>query len=1796
MALRQENQFILVTDIVGHTGIRDSLGAGYARLRDRHDSIFREQLRAHAPSAPVIGTGDGFLAAFDDVTSALEVALGFRRAVVDENWNAILPPDKRNDAHQVRIRIGMHLGVLTITEQAGVVERIDGQPVNLLKLMADLNKRQKVTNQILISRQVRDAAWQNFPRLDSLVLENFQQYKLPRLSDWLEVWGIGERAGEREYPIGPRPAPTAEVCTVVFCVIPDLASLQDRLGAGFERFRQDFDLDFNEAVGRHSSAAFVKRLENGYLATFPNAGEAICAARDFRRSLWTQSVANGGENPITASIGLDQGVVTFVYDSRPDVSGQPANGAARLATREEPQSHWRLTISKAVRDQAKQLLQPNERDDLVWRDRGRVDLAGVGSMDIFDVEDAQTRSETRVILCIDANKANLVPARVKEVTKEIAGQLSDTKSSAPEAAGEAPLVTMHSDDLIVAAFKRPADAVNTAVKLKAWIQSSESRQRSRGRAGEGDSTGEDEFAAFGLAMGAVALEFENGLLKRITGGPVNLARELAAAAKGGQILAAADVKSVKPEDLSEKKLAWRRIVRGASDAFELTKPSSLVRQALWTSGIAAALIAAVIVGWTFLGSPGAERVSGVGVPKSVEEVVGAAATATDALQPDVVKAAFGALGGYYKPQSEGPNARVALRAVDAAGKGMAEFLKNDWAALNLDELGKRGEDGQSEIDRLSACGDPVCLEEWIERVRAEYRRYEPAVAFAELSGGVGAVKQKIQDNTELEGDTEAKIREAEKLLGELRRLPRLEKNKARLEELTETLRATLADGGELSRLQAQAIATAASSGAPAGPRVALSTPLAEALSRLGESDEDAARIADAIQKVVRANLRRAVGAGTALEPAQAAVDAVLLEPVHAAAAIAPEVSWRAFIDDPDARSEARLAEAQKPEDLVPILTSVGDFRKLPKPEQEALERSIADWRRVIDELRKKDFEPEAVPEFEATRSRLAESRSRAALVRNKQAFDDDRAYLDRMLVGPDAELVKKVTAVASAANDPARAQARAIRAEIATLLETPIEDAGLSELRSWWAQRRDAFETRNTGSDPAPLAQLKQEVEQAKAICAATVQAFGPSRFGENDVGTRRWAQLIAAVVDAERDSALANALVSLDGNGASSEGATARILDAGKAAAVRKAAAAALIADMALVEKALDGGGGLATEAAKGRTVSQIVDEHAGDSLAKVAAIESELRPTLARVEQLKAIEKENDPARLLEILGKGAGGAELRVAVWNRLGSDQVSRSPTWLATQYDAAEELRRFARRTEAAGIAAVSEETISRQLGERWTRHFASQSAKPAIDECMDRRQRFGIDDKALASLPPAAQFNWRLWEFTKRLDAPVADPEKRDEEYRAAVRQFREAVPAGVREDQAVRTVLGSLAALDRGASGATLDASRVGPGAASPAWKFVGDPGAIDRDEALVYELPIAVPSIAAKWKDFGNEPVQIRFWPLGPTNDRGERTYLSETEVSVRLFAAAIEAANTWPSMSGSLKIEDVIPGGSVHGPRSWGWLKDRNSFALSSGMSGRDASGYILSTPTIQTLGYYPAGLNVPPPSFGLPMNYLAPNVAATFAAIVGCRLPTSAEWGGALASEAGGEDAARWNLRDQSLDRVVKHLGSFKAAHPPNPWNDALAEAARKNDTSVWDFDDGTVWFLPVDQPARAESRGRFLHIRGNVAEIVFDDHAPLEEAAKGGLGPAAATMVQNPAALGVIGGSSLSPRSADFKAKSPAIVTRQVNQTTLAQSVYSDVGLRLAFTARPAQAEGEAPYADRVRELVPRFAYLSPVGR
>jgi class 3 adenylate cyclase len=92
---------ILFTDIVGHTEMMQRLGDARGRdvLRE-HERITRETLKAHG-GAEVKTMGDGFMASFGSVTSAMECAIALQRAFASHTESMPEP---------LHVRVGLNAG------------------------------------------------------------------------------------------------------------------------------------------------------------------------------------------------------------------------------------------------------------------------------------------------------------------------------------------------------------------------------------------------------------------------------------------------------------------------------------------------------------------------------------------------------------------------------------------------------------------------------------------------------------------------------------------------------------------------------------------------------------------------------------------------------------------------------------------------------------------------------------------------------------------------------------------------------------------------------------------------------------------------------------------------------------------------------------------------------------------------------------------------------------------------------------------------------------------------------------------------------------------------------------------------------------------------------------------------------------------------------------------------------------------------------------------------------------------------------------------------------------------------------------------------------------------------------------------------------------------------------------------------------------------------------------------------------------------------------------------------------
>ncbi len=133
---------VLFTDLVDHTAMTSRLGDDGARalLRD-HERVTRDALR-DAGGTEVKTMGDGFMASFASVTSAIQCAIALQRALAARNATA--PAD-----HALAVRIGINAGE-PIAE--------DGDLFGATVILASRITAQARAGEILVSNAVRELA------------------------------------------------------------------------------------------------------------------------------------------------------------------------------------------------------------------------------------------------------------------------------------------------------------------------------------------------------------------------------------------------------------------------------------------------------------------------------------------------------------------------------------------------------------------------------------------------------------------------------------------------------------------------------------------------------------------------------------------------------------------------------------------------------------------------------------------------------------------------------------------------------------------------------------------------------------------------------------------------------------------------------------------------------------------------------------------------------------------------------------------------------------------------------------------------------------------------------------------------------------------------------------------------------------------------------------------------------------------------------------------------------------------------------------------------------------------------------------------------------------------------------------------------------------------------------------------------------------------------------------------------------------------------------------------------------
>ncbi len=298
------------------------------------------------------------------------------------------------------------------------------------------------------------------------------------------------------------------------------------------------------------------------------------------------------------------------------------------------------------------------------------------------------------------------------------------------------------------------------------------------------------------------------------------------------------------------------------------------------------------------------------------------------------------------------------------------------------------------------------------------------------------------------------------------------------------------------------------------------------------------------------------------------------------------------------------------------------------------------------------------------------------------------------------------------------------------------------------------------------------------------------------------------------------------------------------------------------------------------------------------------------------------------------------------------------------------------------------------------------------------------------------------------------------------------------------------------------------------------------------------------------------------------GDAVLLGATEVSAAQFAAIVSVRAGPNELVKSLRqfdrVSDPRPG-----PRCWEWIDSTGK------RGGVRAPHAWLASRALGSPDDYPKDAEPAAPTLDAPMQHLSPSAALLGARLVGCRLPTSAEWAAAKAQfPASGTPA---NLRDSTWKAQFSFSQAQRAAGGKNQLPDAGAfvppGATPSPSGASLDVSDGTLWFTPV---FLGQGDG-LKNLVGNVAEFVLD--VPVSDEPEARPGAASAFIAENASKLHIIGGSALSD---------PAIPVDQPQPVVLeeAQEGYADVGFRLCFSAGFEGGQSLAARLNRLLEPLP----------
>jgi class 3 adenylate cyclase len=1789
---RQENKFIVYTDIIGHTKMFGRVGASFRQMRERHDELFNLAVKGHAPGAVVKGTGDGFYAAMDDVSAAIETAIAFQQGLANEDWNRLLPADKKTPDNHIKCRIGVHSGMVRVFYEDGRGVDFDGQPRSITEKVMSMAG----ANQVLLSRQVRDQVMVNMARRDEIRLKKFGEFKLREVPDTVEIWG----AAEDEAAIGPRPVQPPEHRVIVFVTIADYAQVFESGGPKFDEAKDVWDRVFEQVVAEHAQEAFTKRLPDGSLGAFKSATEAIRVARDLRRQL--KLAARDLPVALAPKVGVDSGLVTFDYENNRavDVRDQPVNIAAKICKAEKPVlcAPWQLLLTRPVREDAYSNLK--ERDEFKWVCLGRKPVPGEPEpVELWDFIDSQTKSEPRTVLWIDAKAVRLAamrgdPKNWTAFTRRLGELLDEVLVDRAERPWILPMETG-----LAAAFSNPVEAVKAADQLAI---KSKAEPWERFPTGYKRSGREDNLLRLGLSLGPIRVTYEDGQIKEIKGEAVDAVKPVTDSGKNGQILLSREVMDAVAGAFPETEVNWKPAEKRkdgpAVEAFLFQRVSAKHRSLkpmLIGGGIAAvpALAGIIFLGMYLRGRDDASNRR----PGEVKVFIGKWERQAEEKDDAVLKALTARLGELLKAKDlaltndawERERRDKALKfELEPVEKYLGAWETYNTKAIGADQL--KALEGFSNVEqitdwigklenykRLPEETNPISvakLDEW----RAQIKAFEKDLGIyklrdSEIAKQVAEMAKRVEAAAELrklwvearKEDIERERREIDAAINPVGTLT---------VEVTGAFQKAEDSDSELrekrSRETKQAAQErAAKSGLPEEVLFTLYDAQARSLTMFKTLGSKSLEVIDAMKET---------------GPQREAIVRPLAE------------SIKKLLDEQkdydllgaSAQAMPALEKATTIRDLQAWVRGLEEYRKLTDPDP----RDTFAWRKAIDEfqikLRGQGVKNEQLDaEIKALSDRIDEV-EKARWIKPTQAEVTKASQEIAAAVAETGPLGQRVSGAIAAAQAEAAARRDELLkgSEAAAKAEQALTRAtvdGVSEpaINDLWKTRRDALNVALKDKSKTPQQVIDESTAWQNAL--KPLPAIFPSP-APVPADAPRWKRELGVAAAKDRDEAIAAFARGVEASAAPETLAPAA-QQAASALAAKLATYDTFAAAVSSLGTALDQAWLPADQVpGVGKTVAELAAAVNAHPLAKQPAVAEGIKDVTNRLSALESVQKATSAAELAKAARDArASTPELVLAAWNRLGEVEGAAEPAWLDAQREAGERLLQL-REPLTPERREAFKQLVAAGKPARWIKHVEALTTEPALRSAIAKQGDFGVDDSKLSGLNPTGRHNYRLALLKGVLREPDSpEKEKNAEAAGAALIDAAKGAPLDERTRQAVdllKQVLDGKQVQFAAAAPAEATPDQMGPALAG--WKVVAQ-----QADSVTYEFELAE---GKKWYCDGTPP-RLEFIRLNVNDASGGRTvYLSTTAISVRTFFEVVDKAGTWRGLQGFYNRQEW---GDMNTPGTWSPPDSTSRQELRLGLGrdknlGSDDKSQItwVKTRTVaekNVARYYPTGLNVPPPTFDSPIQYVTPAMALYVARSMGARLPSSGEWQAALAMDGIGSPAD-YNLRDQALKPLIDYWATNKITGLNPPDTGAFRKPPAAKSGEVFPHNDGYVFFAPANTPVKPGKR--FVHLIGNVAQLVYENPAEIDNLPAG---EAQSFIENNLGQFGVIGGSALGEVADLTKFQQPIMIPK--GNKNAKDFGWSDVGFRVAFSPSKPAPVGEQSRTDRIAEAARDIAYL-----